>query len=578
MGRVIEPQKVRQSGEPTLSRSAESQVVGAVAPDDATRGPKNTDLDPAFPLGSESSARLHMPVARESGDLAGASPHVVVGRELREGDKPQAVEQACEESRVLVIPKKPANSVVTPKESVEERGTANGKLGERNTLRTQGRASVPTNLERVGELARQDKEKKFDNLLSHIKVPLLEAAYQSLNKKAASGVDKVTWEEYGEQLAERLKDLQDRVHRGSYHPQPVRRVYIPKADGRMRPLGIPALEDRLLQQAVRLILEPIYEAMFMGFSYGFRPKRSQHQALDALHAALGGKTNWVLDADIRAFYDTIDHGWMRKFIEHRIGDKRLVRLLLKWLKAGVMEDGELHEATEGTPQGGVISPLLANVYLHYVLDLWAQQWRKRNARGAVYVVRYADDFVLGFQYEQDARAMHEAIAKRVAEFGLELHPEKTRVLRFGRFALRDSALDGRERPETFTFLGFTHICAQGPDGRFRIVRRTARKKRQAKQASLAEEIDRRKHQPVAVQHGWLSSVLRGHFNYYGVPGNFAALKSFRNCVRILWHRALQRRSQRAQWTQTKRAALDARFALPIAQITQPHPLSRFALP
>jgi len=327
-----------------------------------------------------------------------------------------------------------------------------------------------------------------------------------------------------------------------------------------------------------MILEPIYEAEFVGFSYGFRPNRSQHKALDALYAALSRKTNWVLDADIRSFYDTIDHGWIRKFVEHRIGDKRLVRLLLKWLNAGVMEDGKLHEVTGGTPQGGVISPLLSNVYLHYVLDLWVQQWRKRHARGEVYIVRYADDFVMGFQYEQDARAMHAALAARLREFGLELHPEKTRVLRFGRFAQRDSALDRRERPETFDFLGFTHICAQAPDGHFRIVRRTSRKKRQAKQASLSSEIDERKHHRVAEQHAWLSSVLRGHFNYYGVPGNFSALKSFCRHVRRLWHRALQRRSQRGRWTKAKHDAFDARFPLPRPRITQAHPLSRFALP
>ncbi len=316
----------------------------------------------------------------------------MVGRkQSREGDKPQVVASACEESRALVVPEKPANSEVTPEESVEGRGAANGKLAERNAHRAQDRESALTALARVGERARERTGEQFTNLLSHIKVALLREAYQRLKKNASAGVDGETWAQYGEDLDARLADLQDRVHRGSYHPQPVRRAHIPKQDGRTRPLGIPALEDKVLQQAVRMILEPIYEAEFLGFSYGFRPQRSQHKALDALYAALGGKTNWVLDADIRSFYDTIDHGWMRKFIEHRIGDKRLVRLLLKWLTAGVMEDGELHEVKEGTPQGGVISPLLANVYLHYVLDLWVQQWRKRTARGEVYIVRYADD-------------------------------------------------------------------------------------------------------------------------------------------------------------------------------------------
>jgi len=540
--------------------------------------PHNASLDAAIATGSETSARLHMPYARESGDLAGASPRVVGGRQSREGDEPQAVARASEESRALVVPEKPANSEVTPEESVEGRGAANGKLAERNTLRAQDRQSVHTHLLRVGERARENKQEQFTNLLSHIKLPLLREAYQSLKKNAAAGVDGETWAGYGEDLDARLMDLQDRVHRGSYHPQPVRRVQIPKPDGRTRPLGIPTLEDKVVQQAVRMLLEPIYEADFLGFSYGFRPNRSQHKALDALYVALGGKANWVLDVDVRSFFETIDHGWMRKFIEHRIGDTRLVRLLMKWLNAGVMEDGKLRAVESGTPQGGIISPLLANVYLHYALDLWAHQWRKQNARGEVRLVRYADDLVICFQHEQDARAMHTALAERLAKFSLELHPEKTRLLRFGRFARRDSVLDQRRRPETFDFLGFTHICAQSPDGKFRLVRRTSRKKRTAKLAALKEEIERRKHHRVVEQHAWLNQVLRGHYNYYGVPGNFTALASFRYRVRDVWHRALQRRSQRARWTRTKREAFDASFPLLRSRLTQAHPLARFSRP
>lgn len=540
--------------------------------------PHNASLDAAVPTGSEISARLHMPYARESGDLAGASPHVVGGRQSREGDEPQAVAHASEESRALVVPEKPANSEVTPEESVEGRGAANGKRAERNTLRAQDRQSVHTHLLRVGERAKANKQEQFTNLLSHIKLPLLREAYHRLKKNAAAGVDGETWAGYGEDLDARLMDLQDRVHRGSYHPQPVRRVQIPKPDGRTRPLGIPTLEDKVVQQAVRMLLEPIYEADFLGFSYGFRPNRSQHKALDALYVALGGKANWVLDVDVRSFFDTIDHGWMRKFIEHRIGDPRLVRLLLKWLNAGVMEDGKLHAVESGTPQGGIISPLLANVYLHYALDLWAHQWRKQNARGEVRLVRYADDLVICFQHEQDARAMHTALAERLAKFSLELHPEKTRLLRFGRFAQRDSVLDGRKRPETFDFLGFTHICARDPDGKFRLVRRTSRRKRTAKLAALKEQIERRKHHRVVEQHAWLNQVLRGHYNYYGVPGNFRALASFRHQVRYSWHRALQRRSQRARWTQAKHGAFDARFPLLRARLTHAHPLARFSRP
>jgi group II intron reverse transcriptase/maturase len=354
-------------------------------------------------------------------------------------------------------------------------------------------------------------------------------------------------------------------------------VHIPKTDGSTRPLGIPTLEDKLLQEAVRTLLLPIYESEFMGFSYGFRPGRNQHKALDALYVALYRKVSWVLDADIRSFFDTIDHEWMKRFLEHRIGDRRLVRLLEKWLKAGVMEDGKLYEVHSGTPQGGIISPLLANVYLHYVLDLWADQWRKRSARGEIYIVRFADDAVMCFQLEGDARAMRDALAERMAKFSLQLHPEKTRIIRFGRYARKDCDKEGRRQPETFDFLGFTHISAQGPDGRFRVVRRTSRKKRTARLRKVRDELRRRRHDPVPDQHRWVTSVLRGHANYYGVPGNASALNSFHNRIRRLWHHVLQRRGQRKRWTRRHRKAFEAKFPLPHLTITHPHPQHRFAL-
>jgi group II intron reverse transcriptase/maturase len=461
---------------------------------------------------------------------------------------------------------------------MEERRAAKGKSAPRNAPRAQDRAGALTFLERVGERAKEDSEERFNNLLSHIKVPLLKEAYQRLRKHAAPGVDGVTWSEYGENLDARLLDLQDRVHRGSYHPQPVRRVHIPKGDGRTRPLGVPALEDKIVQQAARMLLEPIYERAFLGFSYGFRPGRSPHQALDALAVAISRKVDWVLDADIRSFFDTIDHGWMQKFIEHKIADRRMVRLLMKWLHAGVMEDGELRDVEEGTPQGGIISPLLANIYLHHALDLWVQQWRRKHARGEVYIVRYADDFVMGFQREQDARAMRSALADRLATFGLELHPDKTRVIRFGRFARRDCGLDGRSRPETFDFLGFTHIVAESPEGKTRLMRRTSRKKRSAKLAALRAQMRARRHEPPRDQYAWLSSVLRGHYGYYGVPTNFAALASVRNQVRAYWHEQLQRRSQRARWSRPKRKQFDERYPLPSPRIVHPWPSLRRALP
>jgi group II intron reverse transcriptase/maturase len=477
-----------------------------------------------------------------------------------------------------MVPKKSPKTWVTPVEAMEGRPEAEGKSASGNTLRAQDRDGVSTQVARIGQRAREKRGERFDNLLSAIKAPLLKEAYERLRKRAAPGVDGVTWAAYGVDLDARLLDLQDRIHRGSYHPQPVRRVHIAKSGGGMRPLGIPALEDKIVQQAVRMVLEPIYERAFLGFSYGFRPRRSPHGALNALAEAINRKTDWVLDADIRSFFDTIDHGWMRTFIEHRIGDRRLVRLLMKWLHAGVMEGDELREVSEGTPQGGIISPLLANIYLHYALDLWANQWRKRYARGEVYIVRYADDFVMGFQYEQDARAMREALAPRLAKFGLELHPDKTRVLRFGRFARRDAGQDGRTRPETFDFLGFTHIAGVSRRGAFLLHRRTSRKKRNAKLKSLRDEMRMRRHEPVRAQHAWLSSVLRGHYAYYGVPTNSTAMQQFRERVRASWHRQLQRRSQRARWNDTQRRAFDRRFPLPPSRIQHPWPSLPRALP
>jgi group II intron reverse transcriptase/maturase len=458
---------------------------------------------------------------------------------------------------------------------MEQRSAAEGKAVDRNTSPAQDGSDVHTYIERLGQRAARNKEEQFNNLLSHIKVPLMKEAYRRLNSKAAAGIDGQTWSSYGQNLDAKLLDLQDRIHRGSYHPQPVRRVHIPKADGSKRPLGIPALEDKIVQQAVRMLLEPIYEAQFLGFSYGFRPGRSQHDALDAVYVALHAKVNWVLDADIHAFFDNVDHGWMQRFIEHRISDKRLMRLLMKWLHAGVMEDGKLYDTEQGTPQGGIISPLLANVYLHYAVDVWAQNWRQKQARGQMYVVRYADDLVMGFQYESDARAMQAALAERLAKFGLKLHPTKTRVMRFGRFARQDCARDGRKRPETFDFLGFTHVCGRGMDGQYRLIRRTSRKKRQAKLAELRGKMRKRKHQPAAEQASWLASVLRGHYNYYGVPGNYRALVIFRWQVLRHWHRQLQRRSQRAKWTEEQRDKFDVKYPLPKPSISHPNPIARF---
>lgn len=491
--------------------------------------------------------------------------------------KPKDVAVVTEKSDEVVVAEKPAKMVVTPVEPVERRTEAKGTSVPRNALPAQDGEGALTFLERIGSKAREKTKEQFTNLLSHVKVPLLREAYLRLSKRAAPGVDQVTWAEYGERLDERLLDLQDRVHRGSYHPPPVRRVHIPKGDGSTRPIGIPTVEDKVLQQAVRMILEVIYEEEFVGLSYGFRPGRSPHRALDALAFTITTKkVNWVLDADIRSFFDTIGHGWLRQFIEHRIGDQRLVWLLMKWLHAGVMEDGELRESSEGTPQGGGISPLLANVFLHYALDLWVLWWRKRHARGEMYVVRYADDFVMGLQFEEDARVMRTALAERLARFGLELHPDKTRVIRFGRFSLKDAERDGLTKPATFDFLGFTHISGVNRRGTFQLKRRTSRKKKRAKLAQLSDEIRRRKHWRVPDQYQWLTSVLNGHYNYYGVPTNCRAMQSYRHVIRWMWHRALQRRSQRARWNVEQTRRFDARFRLPTPTIRHPWPDDRFA--
>jgi len=502
---------------------------------------------------------------------------MVGGKQLQEGHAPQSARQRSEKSDADVVPKKSAKTRVTPVESVEGRPAAKGKSTARNAHPTLGGKSALTHLQWIGQRAKERPQERFTNLLNHIQAPLLKQAYFGLKKKAAPGVDAVTWSEYGARLDERLLDLQDRIHRGSYHPQPVRRVHIAKSDGRTRPLGIPALEDKIVQQATRMVLEPIYEAMFVGFSYGYRPGRSQHDALDALAVAVGRKVNWVLDADIRSFFDTIDHSWMQRFLEHRIGDKRMVRLLMKWMRAGVMEQGQLHEVTEGTPQGGIISPLLSNIYLHYVIDLWACQWRKTRAHGEMYVVRYADDVVMGFQREQDALAMREALAARLSKFGLELHTEKTRVLEFGRFARGNCERRGLSKPETFDFLGFTHIAGKSRLGRFQLKRQTSRKKRQAKLAELKGECRKRRHHLVSEQHSWLSAVLNGHYRYYAVPTNSRALNAFRRAVEWMWHRSLQRRSQKARWTRTKHRAFENRFPLPSPRILHPWPDQRFAL-
>lgn len=413
---------------------------------------------------------------------------------------------------------------------------------------------------------------RFSSLWHHVyAVPHLREAYESLRREATAGVDGQTWHSYGENLEENLEDLSGRLRRGAYRAKPVKRAYIPKPDGRQRPLGVTVLEDKIVQRATARVLHAIYEVDFLGFSYGFRPGRSPHHALNALYGGiLTRKVGWILDADIRGYFDAIDHSWLMRFVEHRIADKRVLRHIKKWLNAGVLEDGTRYVSEQGVPQGGSISPLLANIYLHYVFDLWANKWRKERARGDVVIVRYCDDFVVGFEHREEAEGFYEALVERFKEFGLELHSGKTRILEFGRFAATNRRRRGQGKPETFDFLGFTHICGKTRKGKFTVWRHTIGKRMRAKLREIKEELRRRLHWPIPVVGKWLRTVILGHFRYYGVPGNSRKLASFRYHITCLWLKSLRRRSQkhRTNWDRMNRLA--ARW-LPLPRICHAYP-------
>jgi group II intron reverse transcriptase/maturase len=471
-----------------------------------------------------------------------------------------------------MLPNKAACAVA---EVVEGRGPAKGNTASSTHPGRSAGPGAPSGLERVREVARRDKEARFTALLHHVTVDRLRAAYRAIRPQAAAGVDGVTWEVYGRDLEANLQDLHRRLHAGSYRARPSRRSYIPKADGRLRPLGIASVEDKILQRAVVEVLNAVYETDFRGFSYGFRPGRNPHQALDALTVGIWRKkVNWVLDADIRDFFTNLDHGWLERFLEHRIADKRVLRLIRKWLSAGVIEDGNWSQTTEGAPQGASASPLLANVYLHYVFDQWADWWRRHHAHGEVIIVRFADDFTMGFEYQEDAQRFLVELRERFARFGLELHPDKTRLIEFGRFAAKNRQARGLGKPETFDFLGFTHICARMRDGRFWVRRITISKRMRAKLREVKDQLKRRRHQPVPEQGRWLASVVRGYRAYYAVPGNRAAVATFRTQVTKLWHRALERRSQRTRINWARMNRLATRW-LPPARVVHPFPDVRF---
>jgi len=476
-----------------------------------------------------------------------------------------------------IVPRNQANNGgKPPTESGEERGSAKGNIFRLTAYRTQRRKGVSLELEGVRRVASRDKEERFTALLHHVTEALLLTSYRALNPKAATGVDDVTWEEYGKGLKDRIKDLHGRLHRGTYRAKPSKRIYLLKPDGRQRPIGIAALEDKIVQMAMVRVLEQIYEEDFLNFSYGFRPGRSQHNALDALAVGIRRrKVNWVLDADIQGFFDNINHEWLIRFLEHRIADQRVLRLIQKWLRAGVSEDGEWSQTTVGTPQGAVISPLLANIYLHYVLDLWVQQWRKKYARGDVIVVRYADDFVMGFEFREDAERCLRELRGRMQKFGLTLHPAKTRLLEFGRFALRDHERRGNGKPETFDFLGFTHCCGQTRRGAFKITRISIAKRIRATLQAIKAKMRRKMHLPLHEQGAWLQSVIQGWLQYHAIPGNYTRLKKFLDQVARLWLKVIRRRSDKARtrwnWKRLK-PHLDRWFPKP--RILHPYPEER----
>ena len=483
-----------------------------------------------------------------------------------------------EKSDSAIVAVKPANKAAQAvAEWAQPRAGTKGNTRQPHTRRTQRRCSVSQGLNRVRNAARQRKKEKFTALLHHVSLDLLLESFLALKRRAAPGVDGMTWQDYDANLQANLQDLHKRVHSGAYRALPVRRRFIPKADGKQRPLGIAALEDKIVQRAVVTVLNAIYEEDFLGFSYGFRPARGPHDALDALSVAISNtRVNWILDADIKGFFDNVNQEWLIKFLEHRIGDERIIRLVRKWLKAGVLEDGQLTNSEMGTPQGAVVSPLLANVYLHYVFDLWAKQWRGRQASGHMIVVRYADDIVAGFELESDARRFWDAMRERFEQFGLELHGQKTRLIEFGRHAGVNRKRRGQGKPETFTFLGFTFICGKSRRGGFLLYRKTRADRMRAKLLDIKTEMRRRMHASIPVQGEWLRSVIRGFNAYHAVPTNFSALNAFRYHVTGIWLKSIRRRSQKTNMTWERMTRLAGDW-LPTPRILHPWPQQRFAV-
>jgi len=566
---LLPSSEITTSGAPTRWTAGEGHTAGSV-----TREP------PAGTAESTNQSMRGIPMRenRESprsppADGSGGSPRKGHGRDPGMHDRGQ--------SDGLVVPTKSPNKSAPASGCGGDGGKEAGRgkhAPERHVPDPAPDQDVPSGLERVRKVAERDKKVRFTALLHHVTPDLLRAVFRSMNRKACPGVDGVTWQAYEQNLESNLQALHVRVQRGTYRAKPSRRAYIPKADGRQRPLGIASLEDKLVQGAVVRVLNAIYETDFLGFSYGFRPKRHQHNALDAVAVGITQrKVNWVLDADIRGFFDAIDHGWLLKFLEHRIADQRVLRLIQKWLNAGVLEDGSLTRVKRGSPQGASISPLLANIYLHHVYDLWGQWWRKTQARGDVILVRYADDTIAGFEHQVEAARFLHDLRQRLAKFGLELNDAKTRLIEFGRSAASNRRRRGLGKPETFDFLGLTHICGTTRKGdRFQLRRHTMKKRLRAKLKAVSAALMQRRHEPVPVIGAWLGRVVRGYFNYHAVPTNIGALRRFRDGVIRTWRHALQRRSQQANVPWPRMGRLAQRW-LPRARITHPWPSARLVV-
>src|SRR3982074_1987780 len=521
--------------------------------------------------------KLGGPVFGQGGVVLYRGPH-------REGDEPNPMMHEHRKSYIAIVAVKPANKaersaaeLVEPRAVTEGNADRSPRAGRSAGGWRQRDYDVSQELGRIRRVAKEKRTEQFTALLHHVDVALLKEAFSQVREDAAPGVDGVTRMDYERDLERNLKDLHVRVHRGTYRALPSRRVFIPKPDGRQRPIAIAALEDKIVQRAVVMVLNEIYEEDFLGFSYGFRQGRGAHDALDALVVGIESKkVNWILDADIKSFFDEISRERLIEFLERRIGDRRIIHLIQKWLRMGVLEDGVEKTSEKGTAQGAVISPLLANVYLHYVLDLWAEGWRQQKATGDVIIARYADDFIVGFEREEDARRFLDELRLRFAEFALTLHPEKTRLIEFCRYAVENRNRRGLGKPETFTFLGFTFICGKTRRGKFQIKRKTRRDRMQAKLQAIKQELRRSMHQPIPQQGRWLQQVVTGYFNYHAVPTNSSTLTAFLFHVTNLWRRTLRQRRQK-DWTTWERIKRLADDWLPKPRILHPWPQSRFAV-